>query len=94
MVFHMAFMKGNAIHHQMSVLHGTAIDGKSGAENGTGHVHKIHKCVGHGPNVAFRGGIEGGTILEIELPCTLVKKKPGCPQAVIHCLCCFLCPGF
>ena len=94
MVFHVAFVEGDAIHHQVSVFHGAAVDRKGRAEDGTGHIQKVHKGIGHRADVAFGGGVKGGAVFKIDLLYSLVQKKTGGPETVGHSLARFLGPGF
>ena len=67
-ILHRAFVQENITDEEMAHVNGAGIGGKSRANKRYFSPHLFEKRLGNGADIALVGGVEGGAVLEEQLP--------------------------
>ena len=82
---HAAVREKRISKEQMSVDHGSPSFRKGRGSDAETTMQFIHQRLDHRADVAGRGGVEGGTDFEIDLPGALLLQPAAGTQRLLHC---------
>ena len=86
MVAHARLMKQFVANVQIALEHRSTVVGERGTGDGEIAAHRPHQGIRDRANVAGRRGIEGGTVLEVDLANALLAQPLQCVERLCHCI--------